>query len=87
MASKLESKRQSTSEDKHRRAVTSWQQQTTEGVVVGGPWGHDVRLSLRGAEGTVSGRGWRTQGLAGHTEQFGFFTKCERKPMKGLSCR
>lgn len=47
MASKLESKRQSASEDKHRRDVTSWQQQTTEGVVVGGPWGHDVRLRLR----------------------------------------
>lgn len=47
MVSMLESKRPSTSEDKHRRAVISWQQQTTEGVVVGGPWGHDVRLRLR----------------------------------------
>lgn len=87
MASKLGSKRQSASEDKHCRDVTSWQQQTIEGVVVGGPWGHNLRLRLREEHRASKQGGAGAPGAWEVTLSVAVFTMCKRKLLEGLSCR
>lgn len=69
-ARKPESKHPSTSEDKHCRDMTSWQEQTTVDVKQGGLWGYDIRLRL-------GGEVLEHLGPVGHKKEFSFFTSCK----------